>query len=267
MKRFNDPSKNIAYFLFRCVSPLFDARKMALGVPRYLGFCQDFWRYTRMEGAERINLFDLYPIVHDKTATTHFDKHYFYQDIWAFQHIRAGSPQYHVDIGSRVDFVGFVSTIVRKAIFVDIRPIQAQLPGLSQVQGNILSLPFADVSIISLSCLHVAEHIGLGRYGDQLDPEGTEKACGELSRVLAPHGNLYFSLPVGKPRVCFNAHRVHSPSQILGYFKGLDLIEFAGVDDGGQFIRHADVGAFEKQSYACGLFHFRKPGKLIWQSL
>jgi len=116
---------------------------------------------------------------------------------------------------------------------------------------------------VSLSCLNVAEHIGLGRYGDRLDPCGTEKACRELSRVLGPNGDLYFSLPVGYQRLCFNAHRIHSPSQIVRHFEGLDLIECAGVDDSGQFWRHQDVDAFERQTYACGFFHFRKPDELL----
>jgi SAM-dependent methyltransferase len=262
MKRFNDPLKDAGYFLFRCVSPLFDPRRFALGVPRYIKFFRDLWRYSRIPSAERITLFDLYPVIHDKTAITHFDNHYFYQDVWAFRCIVERSPKCHVDVGSRVDFVGFLTAIVNKVFFVDIRPIQAYLPGLFQAQGDIINLPFADNSVMSLSCLHVAEHIGLGRYGDQIDPQGTEKACKELSRMLGPNGDLYFSLPVGYPRVCFNAHRIHSPSQIVQYFEGLDLTEFAGVDDSGQFMRFRNVDAFEKQSYACGFFHFRKPGKL-----
>jgi SAM-dependent methyltransferase len=262
MKRFNNPIKDVGCLLFRCVSPLFDPRRFALGVPRYIRFFRDMLRYARMTGAEQISLIDLYPIIHDKTTITHFDKHYFYQDIWAFERVSERNPQRHIDIGSRVDFVGFLTANKQKVIFVDIRPLQAQLPDLSQVRGDILHLPFADNSVMSLSCLHVAEHIGLGRYDDRLDPRGTEKACCELSRVLGANGNLYFSLPVGIPRVCFNAHRVHSPAQIIDYFGGLDLIELAGVDDNGQFGRHRDVGALEKQSYACGFFHFRKPDTL-----
>ncbi len=83
-------------------------------------------------------------------------------------------------------------------------------------------------------------HIGLGRYGDPLDPEGTIKAINELKRVLvlAVGGNLYFSLPVGSPRLCFNAHRIHSPGQILEYFSDLKLVEFSGVDDKGNFLEN-----------------------------
>ena len=67
----------------------------------------------------------------------------------------------------------------------------------------------------------MAEHIGLGRYGDPLDPLGTRKAAAELQRVLAPGGQLLFSLPVGRPRVEFNAHRVHDPHEVASWFDGL----------------------------------------------
>jgi len=118
-------------------------------------------------------------------------------------------------------------------------------------------LPFANGSIASLSCLHVAEHIGLGRYGDPLNPHGTRKACAELQRVLASGANLYFALPVGKPRVCFNAHRVHAAERIVEFFKGLDLVELSGVDDSGQYMEHVSLNKFNNEEYACGLFWFK----------
>jgi hypothetical protein len=104
----------------------------------------------------------------------------------------------------------------------------------------------------------VAEHIGLGRYGDPLHPEGTKKAAGELVRILAPTGNLYFSVPVGKPRVCFNAHRIHSPQQILSYFHDLELLQFSGIDDDGICRQDIAPGDLADATYACGLFHFTK---------
>ncbi len=33
--------------------------------------------------------------------------------------------------------------------------------------------------------MHVVEHVGLGRYGDPLDPDGDLKAIAELKRVTA----------------------------------------------------------------------------------
>jgi len=87
---------------------------------------------------------------------------------------------------------------------------------------------------------------------------GTRKAAGELTRVLQPGGDLLFAVPVGRTRVCFNAHRVHDPRLILDYFGILDLVEFSAVDDQGNYIENADPGRFAQSEYACGLFRFRK---------
>jgi len=243
--------------LYRWINPLTDPFKLMVAIPRYVGFFKDWIKYSELPDAEPIRIQDTYPCIHDKTQTTGFDAHYFYQDIWAFKKIYETKPDYHVDVGSRVDFVGFL-TAISKVIFIDIRPLMVTLENFDSRKGTILSMPFEANSIQSLSSLHVAEHIGLGRYGDSLDPLGTKKACEELSRVLAVGGNLYFSLPVGKPRLCFNAHRIHSPQQIIEYFSNLELVELSGIDDKGRFKRNIDIYILEDSNYACGLFHFTK---------
>ena len=239
------------------MKPLFDPIQFGLGIPRYFGFINDMIAYQRRSGAEEIKLGDTYPCIHDKTQTTPFDAHYFYQDIWAFKKIQETMVRSHVDVGSRVDFIGFLTSITR-VTFIDIRPLRANLENLNSKKGSILAMPYENDSVESLSCLHVAEHIGLGRYGDPLDPSGTKKACKELSRILAIGGNLYFSVPVGMPKLCFNAHRIHSPTQILQYFSNLELAEFSGIDDNGNFRKNIDPSALKGSSYACGLFHFVK---------
>jgi hypothetical protein len=237
--------------------PLFDPIQFGRGVPGYFGFLKELITYKKLDGAEQIKLGDTYPCIYDRTQTTNFDAHYFYQDIWAFKKIQESKVQDHVDVGSRVDFVGFLTAITR-VTFIDIRPLKANLDNLNSRKGNILAMPYENESVESLSCLHVAEHIGLGRYGDPLDPLGTVKACKELSRILAVGGNLYFSLPVGAPKLCFNAHRIHSPAQILQYFSNLELAEFSGIDDNGNFMKNINPSILEGSSYACGLFHFAK---------
>jgi len=168
-----------------------------------------------MDGAERLKFADTYPCLFDRTSKTRLDSHYFYQHHWAFKKIHALSPKLHVDIGSGTDFVGMLSAIT-EVHCVDIRPLDVHnIENLKSIKASILDLPYEDNSLGSISCLHVAEHIGLGRYGDPLDPLGTKKAADELTRCLAKDGNLFFSLPVGRARLCFNAHRIHSPKQIL----------------------------------------------------
>ena len=213
-------------------------------------------RYRKIRGAESIRWFDTYPCLNDRAEYQTPDPHYFYQNLWAFMRIKDCKPEFHVDVGSLIEFIGFLSEVTR-VFSVDFRPLKASLRGLDSIKGDILSLPFADGSVSSLSCLHVAEHIGLGRYGDSLEPRGTLIACKELSRVLAKGGRLYFSVPVGKPRVCFNAHRIHSPQQIINYFSELKMEEFSCVDDEGYFHERTSPNLVEEAEYGCGFFLFR----------
>ena len=71
-------------------------------------------------------------------------------------------------------------------------------------------------------------------------------------------GNLYFSVPIGKEKTYFNAHRVYSPRIIIDYFADLKLIELSEITDSGNFIENIDINILEKSRYACGLFWFRK---------
>jgi len=232
--------------------------KIISGLSKYPRYFADWFRYSRMDFAEQIKLKDTYPCLFDRTAKTSVDSHYFYQHIWAFEKILASSAESHVDVGSNVDFVGLLSTIT-KVQFIDIRPLTvSNIKNLESIKGSILDLPYEDNSVKSMSCLHVAEHIGLGRYGDPLDPQGTKKAALELSRCLAKGGNLYFALPVGRPRLCFNAHRIHSPGQILDYFRGLKLVELSGSTDQKEFVENIDIAKLEIENYPCGMFQFTK---------
>lgn len=247
----------VRHFLHQWIEPVFPVKRLWRSVRLYRRYFSDWSHYAALPGCETWSFLDSYPCLFDRTATTSVDSHYFYQDIWAFKTIYASGTSSHVDVGSRAILVGLLTTIT-KVTFVDIRPLIVDLEKYDSISGSILALPFCNSSIPSISCLHVAEHIGLGRYGDPLDPMGTKKATQELARVLVSGGRLYFSVPVGRPRVCFNAHRIHSPRQILDYFSDLELIQFSGVDDKGNFHPEADPDELAEADYACGLFCFTK---------
>ena len=257
MQKLDNTFLDFQYLTYRMIEPIFDPLKFSMSFIRYIQYAVDILKYLSMAGSERLSVINLYPKIHERSAETYFDRHYFYQDIWAGRKIFASNTPHHYDVGSLISLIGHLTTFT-KVTFIDIRPLHAKLKNLDSRKGDILHLPFKDNSLLSLSCLHVAEHIGLGRYGDRLDPNGTLKACRELARVLRPQGKLYFSLPLGKSRVCFNAHRIHTVEQILEYFKDLHLIELSGVDDKGNYHEHINRKLFEKANYACGLFIFTK---------
>ncbi len=249
--------KKIIVVLYRLLIPICDLLRGARSLFAYPRYAIDWLRYIRMPEAEVLNILDAYPQLSDRLYVTKVDAHYFYVNGWAMRRIVANYPKQHIDIGSQVVFVNLLSAVL-PVTFIDYRPLEMSIQGLTNRSGDILNLPFVDGSIDSLSCLHVAEHIGLGRYGEPLNPRGTQQACSELKRVLANGGNLFFSLPVGKPRVCFNAHRIHDPKTIIDYFIGLELVEFSGVHDDGHFVERVSLDEFSGSHYACGMFWFQK---------
>ncbi len=203
---------------------------------------------------------DLYPCLDDNTTTTGFDAHYLYHPAWAFRRVKEANPVKHVDISSYLCFSTLLSAVL-PVEFYDYRPANIKLSGLVVGSTDLCNLHFENNSILSLSCMHTVEHVGLGRYGDPIDPDGDLKAMGELSRVLAPGGRLYFVTPVGKPRICFNAHRIYSYEQILSYFLNLSLVEFSMLPDNGKksgMILNANPNLVSEQHYACGCFIFTK---------
>ncbi len=201
---------------------------------------------------------DFYPQVRDKTMMTGFDRHYVYHTAWAARKVAEIKPEFHTDISSSLYFASIVSAFV-PVKFYDYRPADLQLSGLSSEQGDLLHLPFADKSVRSLSCMHTVEHVGLGRYGDPIDPDGDLKAIKELQRVLAPGGSLLFVVPIGKPKIEFNAHRIYSYDMIRGYFSDLELKEFSLIPEkGGAMIVNATKEQADGEQYGCGCFWFVK---------
>jgi hypothetical protein len=222
----------------------------------YPAYVRERRAYAELSG-EALDLYDDDPQLHDRTATSPFDPHYTHQDAWAAREIHASAPAWHVDVGSRITYVAGLAAFV-PTTFVDLRPLPIDLPGLTTRAGDVLALPYDDEEVPSLSCLHVAEHVGLGRYGDALDPDGTRKAAAELARVLAVDGRLWFSVPVGRPRTNYNAHRVHDPREVPGMFSGLTLDGFAGVDDSGEFHPAIDPSDLASCEWGCGFYRFRR---------
>ncbi len=219
----------------------------------------DYFNYKKLDKSTRFTLkiSDFYPQIKDKTITTHFDSHYVYHTSWAARKVREINPEFHTDISSSLYFSGITSAFV-PVKFYDYRPAELKLSNLESLPGDLMKLPFTDNSINSLSCMHTIEHIGLGRYGDPLDPNGDLRAIIELKRVLSKNGSLIFVTPVGKPRIQFNAHRIYSYEMIMEMFEGLNLVEFSLVTDSGDFIQNANPDIVKEQKYGCGCFWFKK---------
>ncbi|MFA5997307.1 MAG: DUF268 domain-containing protein [Candidatus Paceibacterota bacterium] len=208
----------------------------------------------------KISILDIFPCLFENIPYTRFDTHYIYHTAWAARKVKEIDAKEHVDISSSLYFSGIVSAF-KTVRFYDFRPAKLNLSNLISKPANLLSLPFENDSITSLSCMHTVEHVGLGRYGDEIDPEGDLVAAKELSRVIAKSGNLLFVVPVGVPRIQFNAHRVYSYEMVIGMFPELILKEFSLIPDNALetgMIYDATKEIADKQIYGCGCFWFVK---------
>jgi hypothetical protein len=226
-------------------------------------FVRDLNAYRRMSRGSgfQIRMKNVFPILADRGDSAGLaEGHYFHQDLWAAKKIFRRSPVQHVDIGSRVD--GFVAHLLvfMPVTAIDIRSLESSISGLSFVQDDATELGRIESnSIESLSTLHAAEHFGLGRYSDPIDPLACFKFMSSLQRVLSPGGRLYFSVPIGRERVEFNAHRIFAPKTILDAFAGLQLISFSFIGDDGRLYEDIDPLTIPESNMACGLFEFTKP--------
>lgn len=210
---------------------------------------------------------DRYPCLLDHGASAgEATGHYFHQDLFVAQEIFRRAPQRHVDVGSRVD--GFVAHVAsfRTIEVIDLRPLTSVHEAIIVRQGNLLSLPDDwSNSTDSLSCLHALEHFGLGRYGDPCDPAAWRLGLARLSAIVSTGGTLYLSVPIGRQRIEFNAHRIFSVPYMQAEFRSvsLDIESLSIVDDQGDFHRSVDPTGDDAHrsfdlSFGLGIWILRK---------
>jgi hypothetical protein len=200
--------------------------KNIFDLPWYFRDLFVFSRLSRKNKRLVFNLADIYPCLNDRASYTPIEPIYFYQDAWAARKIFELKPKFLVDIASSVKTMSIISQYL-PVLFVDIRPPErVKLKNLTFIRASATELPFKNNSIECISSLCVLEHIGLGRYGDKLDPFGTEKAIEEINRITKNGGFAIVSVPVYRENVVFfNNHRTFTRSYIIELFHSFDLLE------------------------------------------
>lgn len=208
----------------------------------------------------------IYPILDDKFSSSGIIKgHYFHQDLLIAKKIYENQPLKHIDIGSRID--GFVAhvAVFREIEIFDIRQQKSNVKNIVYKQADLMIMKdemrnYCD----SISSLHAIEHFGLGRYGDPIDANGHIKAINNIYKILKLSGFFYFSVPIGKQRIEFNAHRVFSMEYLLQIFnKKFTIKSFSYVDDKGDLFENVEltkesITANFNCTYGCGIFELTK---------
>lgn len=233
----------------------------------YYWFWKDYFLFKKGNKRFNMSILNILPVLNEKTLNTSFDSHYIYHPAWATRKVleikNSKNIEKHIDFSSTLHFCTTLSAFL-SVEFYDFRPAVLNLSNLKSEHADLTNLEtFTDNSLKSLSCMHVVEHIGLGRYGDPIDPNADIKAINELKRVCDINGDILFVTPVGKEKLMFNAHRIYSFNQIRNLFgEGFELKEFSLVTDEHKFLENVKLdeasNIVENQNYGCGCFWFVK---------
>ena len=207
------------------------------------------------------SIWNVYPCLTDKTKKTHFEKQYIYHSAWAVRCIKNINPQLHSDFGSILYFSTILSAFI-PVDFYDYRVANIELSNLKSKFSDLTNIKIESNSLLSVSCMHTIEHVGLGRYGDPIDPEGDLKAISELKRITKKNGALLIVVPIGRIQsVVFNAHRIYEYNKFISYFDGFELVEFSYIpeeDNRGGIIINTSGNIVENDTLGCGCFWFKK---------
>ena len=232
--------------------------KSIVGIPFFL---RDLFKIKKQLSAFKSEwkLTNIKPILDERFLSSGSAQgHYFHQDLLV--------ATKHVDIGSRVD--GFVAHVAsfREIEVVDIREAKNLIPNINFIQFDMMKPPpkklirYCD----SISALHSIEHFGLGRYNDPIHFDGYRIGLDNINKMLKIGGKLYFSVPIGKQRIQFNAHRIFSVSYLLELFKKkYNINSFSYVGDNGQLyenivLNNEKINNNYNCSYGCGIFEMTR---------
>lgn len=225
----------------------------------------DIAKYNQLNRRSSFAIQDQYmwPVLYDKYNYAGVIGLYFLQDLWAAKWIIKDKVKNHFDIGSRLD--GFIAHLLAAGIdvtMIDVREFPGAVDDLHTIVDDATTLrQMPDDSIESLSALCSIEHFGLGRYGDEINPEACFTCFANIQDKLKKGGKLYLSVPIGKERVEFNAHRVFYAATVVESLPQLKLEEFSCIADGA-IEYDVEIHKYDADNhdgnYRYGLFRFIK---------
>ncbi len=256
--------KNIHYYLNLFG---FYPRKFIYSTKGISPFIKNYFELKKQINSNNVfKIKSFHPCLDDRFDTAgSVPLHYFHQDLFVANKIFMSNPIKHTDIGSRIDgFVAHVASFREIEIF-DIRKMNDKIKNVKFVQADLMDENFKMENYCdSISCLHAIEHFGLGRYGDNVDVKGYLKGLNNIYKLLKQNGKFYFSTPIGKQRIEFDAHRVFSVKYLLELFKGkYSLNSFSYINDQNVLFENVELNERVVQNnfncnYGCGIFEMTK---------
>jgi SAM-dependent methyltransferase len=153
---------------------------------------------------------------------THYDAFYY----WIAKEISQKKDLKILDVGGKKLINGWLS-VANHVTSVNLTSPIDKLSKVDYVAADVTkSLPFNDdyfdvfISPVTLNL------IGLGRYGDNIDPKAIPKFIQELSRCMKQNGIAYISVVLGNDQLLFNHHYIISFPTIKKLFTGWKIKAF-----------------------------------------
>jgi hypothetical protein len=126
-----------------------------------------------------------------------------------------------LDVGSKfseaLSFSSYFPTIFTECRHGIPKGRYLEIPGLNlgllNCEAQDLETHIMPGAVKIITSLHALEHFGLGRYGDEIDYYGDQKALSVFNNLLGEKGALILSVPFtvyDSPRIEFNGQRVYN---------------------------------------------------------
>lgn len=228
---------------------------------RLLAYLPRFVReYAQFRRAGNELIRAIFPVAYRFNSGVNFE--YWHQDIFIADRIiqshKADAERVHLDIGSRVE--GFLLALCAGGVdpvFGDINIPNHLNVKTAEVDLQTLA-PKSLFQYDSVSCLHVIEHIGLGKYGDKIEFEGHLRSIERLKEACRPGCDVYISFPIARKHgVYFNSGRKLNGVEMLQFIKncGFEVVRMGLVSGRiGDFIDDCTIDDLRAETEGCAVF-------------
>jgi SAM-dependent methyltransferase len=176
------------------------------------GFDGEFQQFKEESSGRRFDYYKQYHFDRGIHPANYVD----FECAFAAKHLMRLNPEKLLDVGSYRHFV--IGLLAGRAVTtVDVRPRNKILENETILVCDSKKLDLPDDCVDVVVSLCAVEHFGLGRYGDEIDPDGDLKAVAEMMRVVRPGGHVILTTTItgGAPFVAFNVHRVYDRAMIM----------------------------------------------------
>lgn len=135
-----------------------------------------------------------------------------YYDVFSYWIIKKinelGNNKKILDVGGK-KITNAILSINNDVIAVVLKDCKDKISKVRYVIHDVsYPLPFEDNTFDVFTSPATLHLIGLGRYGDKLDPNALINFVKELDRVMKKKSDLFLCMPLGKNQLIFNLHYI-----------------------------------------------------------